>query len=254
MKNIFTILFLSIIGFAQAQVSVVDIEKELTKDFKRIKFWNDSLAKSKELFIEDSLDDAAIHFKNKLLSYTGNTPQTMSHKFLGLKNLGLHIATSADGSFKIYSWETKFNNGVHYFETIYQFKLNRKIFSRIKIKAKETDPGHYCDEIFTVKIKMLNSYIAFFQGNNSEKTNTVCLKAFEMHDTGFKDEIEFFKTKTTMSNELNFEYLANSKVNIHDIVTYNDDTKILTTPSINDKGELKKGKIEFKFNGHSFEK
>ena len=67
MKNIFTILFLSIIGFAQAQVSVIDIEKELTKDFKRIKFWNDSLAKSKELFVEDSLDDAAIHFKNKLM-------------------------------------------------------------------------------------------------------------------------------------------------------------------------------------------
>lgn len=254
MKYFFTLCLSMIFQFSFGQLSMLDIEKELMRDYKKIIYWNDSLQKKYDIVTEDSLDDVNINFKNKLLTYTGTTAQTLSYKFQGLKNLGVHIVSSADGSFKIYSWNTKSKDGIQYVEAVYQYKLNRKVFSKLKIKEKESDPGHWCDEIFTIKANLLTTYVAFYKGTASDSTKSILLKAYELHDTGFKDEIPFFKTKNDFTNEIKLEYLAKSeKTNIDELIFYDELKHTLNLPMINKELALTKRRANYQFNGKHFE-
>jgi hypothetical protein len=254
MKYILSLLFIISSFNLFAEKSLLDIEKELMNDYKRIIYWREVYINDSKLANEDSLDDVNINFKNKLLTFTSNTPQTLSYKFSGLKNLGVHICSSADGVFKIYSWDTKIKSGIHFIESIHQFKLNRKVFSELKIKEKESDAGYFTDEIFSIKVNQLITYIVYFKGINSDTTQTVCLKAFEIHDTGFKDDISFFKSKTSFDNEIKFEYDSRLlKINIDEIVFYDELKRLLFIPVINSKKQLTKKKNSFKFNGKYFE-
>ncbi len=254
MKYILSFLFLIAFGYSNAQ-TILDKEKELMSDFKKVKYWNEKLIKDYQQITEDSLDDIATIFKNKLLSITSTMPQTMSYNFQGLKNLGVQIIKASDGNFKIYSWEAKTKNGARYIETLYQYKLNRKVFSDLRIKEKETDPGYFCREIFTIRLNMLNTYIALYNGYPGDKNKTLQLKAYELHDTGFKDEIPFFKTATAFENEINIIFNDPIiKSSEDDLILYDETKKTITIPVINEEKLLTKRKIVYKFNGRCFEK
>ena len=254
MNHFLSLLLLLTLNYGFSQ-TILNKEIELMRDFKRINYWNDSLAKKDLQSTEDSLDEVGVIFKNNLLACTGTNPQTMSYNFQGLKNLGLHIAYTPDGNFKIYSWEAKSKNGTKYIEAIYQYKLNRKVFSAPKIKEKESDPGLICDNIFTIKVNILATYIAYYQGVYTDTTKVIQLKAYELHDTGFKDEIPFFKSKTSFDNEVNLTFNSQkSKIPEYDWVIYDEEKRNISIPVVNEEGVLIKRKTSYKFNGRCFEK
>jgi hypothetical protein len=84
------------------------IEKQLINAFNKIDYWRDLQSESGyNTALNDSLGNANDTFEKILLQSTSNYEQTLYYSFKKLIDSGVAIATSKDGLFRIYSWDTQ---------------------------------------------------------------------------------------------------------------------------------------------------
>jgi hypothetical protein len=116
------------------------IENDLLKSFKKIEYWDEH--RSEESYRgEDSLSKANDVFGNKLKRYAETYPASISLPFNSLQKARLDIFTSADGLFRIYSWDTWMGGTMHIFANVLQYKVGNKTKASLLKDLHDADGG-----------------------------------------------------------------------------------------------------------------
>ncbi len=206
----------------------------------------------------DSLEKANGDFRKLLLKYTSQNPSTLTFAFKKLDNEGLSIATSADGLFRIYSWDTYTGGTMDNFDNVYQYKANGKVFSKtIKENEDESDPGYYYSTVYSVSNKGKTFYLGLRHGIYSTKDSYQGVKAFSIISNSLNAKTKLIKTKNDLSNALGFEFDFFSVVNHLErpvmLIKFDAAAKTLSFPVVLESGEVTEKNIVYRFTGQYFE-
>ena len=260
MKNLFTINFVVLIivvlaslGFAQTPEK---IEQELISHIKIIKKysaygsnWKDAL-----LSKEGGL------FKTKLLKYARQSA-VLKYKFRELSK-HLYIATSEDGKFRIYSWDSEQGGTMHFFDNIFQFQgSDGKVYSKSN-DLEEGDAGGFVSDVFGIATKQGKVYLARFHSIFSTQDSGQSFQIFKVQGTSYKDA-KLIKTNSGLTNSLSFGYNFFSVVDRPErpikLFVYDNKTQTIKFPVVVEDEKFPNGGvtdkfIEYKFNGTYFVK
>ena len=257
MKTIFTtictLFFLT--TFGQDSNS---IEQTLLKQFKKITYWADYKGDTDNLDKYDSLEKANLDFRKLLLTYTSQNPSTLNFTFKELDKEGLSIATSGDGLFRIYSWDTYTGGTMHFFDNVYQYKANGKVFAKtIKESEDDGDPGYWYSTIYSLNSDGKTYYLGLRHGIYSTRDTYQGVKSFSISNNFLNAETKLIKTKTGVRNAFGFEFDFFSVVDQLErpvrLIKYDAATKTLSLPVVLEGGEVTDKRITYKFTGRYFE-
>src|SRR5215212_1771992 len=106
MRNLLTILSIFTATSLFGQPLEV-VEQKLNDAFIKIDYWAELRRTDYKRGFDDSLQKANDTFGDFLLKVTSSNAQTISYDFKKLVGLGLVVATSEDGYFRIYTWDTQ---------------------------------------------------------------------------------------------------------------------------------------------------
>lgn len=264
MKRLFEIkfvaLFLLVFSLSAYSQSNEKVEQELVAHIKNIQEWSEysngyDPARTEKLEKENEI------FKKKLLKYTKRAA-TLKH---GFKKLGeyVNIATSKDGKFRIYSWDTEQGGTMHFFENVYQYKgKNGKGYSK-NPDWGEGDSGGFFTDIFQVTTKSGTIYLARFSAILMTSLSYQSIDLYKIERNSLNDKIKLFKTKSGLQNHIGFEYNFFSVVDRPErpikLILFDEKTKTVKIPVVikkneNDYGDVTDKFITYKFNGKYFVK
>jgi hypothetical protein len=254
LTTICTLFVLSALG--QDQKS---IEQALLKKFKKITYWADYKGDTDNLYKYDSLEKANEDFRKLLLKYTSQHPSTLTFAFKGLDEEGLSIATSVDGLFRIYSWDTYTGGTMHFFDNVYQYKANGKVFAKaIKESEDEGDPGYLYSSIYSLSSTGKTYYLGLRHAIYSSKDTYQGVKAFIISNNSLNTETKLIKTKTGLRNALGFEFDFFSVVDQLErpvrLIRYDAATKTLRVPVVLEDGKVTDKSMVYQFTGQYFER
>jgi hypothetical protein len=247
--------FVSVQTFAQ---SPREVEADLLKSFKRIddafqKANNDTTGDDR---LVDKITTTNDTFTKKLLDYTAKSSFTISYPFLSLKKEHLDISTSADGLFRIYSWDTETGGTMHYFQNVFQYKQGERTFSVLDT-AKETwiNLPNY-NKVYTFKVNNKTYYLAAYLTISSTKDVGNGIRVFSIENGKLNQDTKVIKTATGMHSQLeynyNFFYVVDWKV--RPSVYFDAATKSIYVPFVDGNGKVAHKFIIYKFTGKYFEK
>ncbi|WP_278380743.1 hypothetical protein [Chryseobacterium arthrosphaerae] len=257
MKKIAGILFLFSAPFLFGQ-NISVIEKKLNDAFQKIGYWSSEGRDQKSS--PDSLYAANTKFEKLLSQYTSSNPETLSHNFKGLEKAGLIVATSEDGKFRIYSWDTWTGGTMHFFKNVYQYKTGNKVQSKSVDSDMEGDPKSYFYQINDVISQNKKYYITQSTSILSSGLSSHCVKVFSIENDGtLNDNAQLIKTQTGIKNQLRYEVDLTAASNRNNeirnyTIEYDKKNKIISIPLILDNSKVTSKKIHYQFKGQYFEK
>ena len=256
MKIILAIV-LSLHVWVAAGQTQSSIEQDLLKQFKLIGSWRDYKEDGTSVSRYDSLDKANKSFQKSLLRYTAQYPSTLQADFKTLVKEGLTIATSPDGLFRIYSWDTWNGGTMHFFENVYQYQSGSKVFS--KLITESTDPGepnYFYSDIYSLVNGKSTWYLTVRHGIYSSKDCYQGVKVFSLTGTSLDNNAKLIKTRTGIRNTLGFEFDFFSVVDRPErpvkLITYDTAAKKITIPVVTVEGKVTDKFIEYQFAGQYF--
>lgn len=259
MKRIlFFVIFLFVTKFAVGQAPQ-QIEADLLKAFKRINYWY-GRQNADPLTASDSLDKANDIFAARLKAVADKYPSSIGWPFASLQKNYVTIKTSADGLFRIYSWDTQAGGTMHLFENVFQYKSGNRAASTIKKSggSNDSEDWPWYKKLYTLKALNNTYYLATFLHIGSTKDMTEGVRVFSMHGGKLNVDTKIIKTKSGLHSQLSYDYDFRSIVDIpyekRPTVTFDNQTKTIHLPLVNSKGMVTKGEIVYKFNGQYFEK
>jgi len=255
MKPIIALIFSLYTAHVCGQYTRHDL---LTK-FDRISYWADYDNADSKINKYDSLSRANEVFKTELLVYTSQKPASITDALSELKSKGLTIATSEDGIFRIYSWDDRSGGTMRYFNTVFQYKSESKVFSKvIRDETSKEELGDWYSDIYILKNAGKTFYLAVKHGIYSSKDCYQAIKIFSIDSGVLNDDVKLIKTKTGIRNELGFDFDFFSVVDRPErpvkLITYNADEKTISLPVVWEGGKVTNKQIIYKFTGEYFEK
>ena len=176
-------------------------------------------------------------------------PATLTYPFKKLIDSNYYfLKTSSDGNFRVYSWDTETGGTMRFFNQIYQYKSNGKVFTKIP-KYEDGDPRTFCSQIFTVYIKGKVYYLTILNGIYSTKDASQSIAVYTIQDNKLVDTVKLFKTKTKYLNTIDVEFDFFSVVDRPErpleLITYDEKRKIIYIPVVNDKDAVINKNIRF---------
>jgi len=245
--SLFVFLFLSEqFLFAQPPAA---IESDLLKLFKKIDYHSKDYAA------------ANTEFGKKLAYYAEKYPATINQDFKLLKKAHLYISTSADGLYRIYSWESFTDGNVTWFENVTQYKAGARTFSSFYSSAD----GDYGDirpkdeQIFTLKYNRKTYYLVVYISVDSTPDVVGGIQAFTIDDGKLTGANLFQTIADLRTNELtygyNFSSITGKSIIKKPVVNF--DSKNLTIRLVladTTNGNLAYKHYLYKFNGQYFKK
>lgn len=210
---------------------------------------------------ENLIEKAQTDFKNTLLKYVKNA-ETLKYSFPKLRER-IFIQTSADGKFRVYSWDTEDGGTMHNFDEIYQYRAdNGKVF--VKSRADGENEG----ASFVAKIYQLNTkdgavYLTINSSIASTQDAAQSVNALKIVGDKLDDTVKIFKTKEGFTNTIGFAYNFFSVMERPErpilLISFDAKTNILKIPVVieNEKypnGEVTSRFINYKFDGKNFVK
>jgi len=227
-----------------------EMEKDLVQVYKKIFpfYYGD----------RDSLDYYSSLFNNKIISYIKNNPSTLDYPFQSLIDSNCcWITTSKDGSFRIYSWDTWLGGTMAWFNSIYQWKSNGKIFMYTPtFDDGEMHTTGFYSQIFSLQANNKTYYLTINNGSESSAIAYQAIDVIAVENNSFNDTIELIKTKDGLTNYILVECDL-SKNDIPErpirLIKYDEDKKIIYIPIIFEDGTVTDRFILYKFNGQYFE-
>jgi hypothetical protein len=235
-------------------------EKDLLSHLKKINYWVFNPQYNEKIHSGDSIAIENGIFRKKLNYYTSRFSGTIKYDFSELQKEGLTIATSDDGLFRIYSWDTWTGGTMHYFDNIFQFKINDRVMSlhydSSEIENNEDDPKSWYEKIYSLKFDNKTIYIGVYNAIFSSKDAVEGIKLFEIIKNGLNDTIKLIKTKSGLHNELSYEYNFFSVVDMKErpTISYDKASKTIYLPLVQEDGTVTKKFIKYKFTRKYFEK
>lgn len=257
MKKWFTGIFvlLLVTGYAQSEQT---IEQLLLKEFKAIDKLANSTSGSRFALI-DTLEVANFRFRSLLQQTTARFPATLGYAFKALQKEGLRITTSADGLFRIYSWDTQTGGTMRFFENVYQYSNKGKVMStHFRDSDQPTDPGYTYGDIYVLKSANETVYLARRQAMYSTSDMYEGIKAFSIAGDSLNTTIKIIKTKTGIRNGLGFNYnyfsVVDQPARAATLIQYDAAKKILRFAVVLADGKVTAQHIVYQFTGSFFER
>lgn len=246
-----TILLSSVFAFGQSNAQ---IEKDLVASLKELQQYSAYGSN----YDEDKLSKANDVFEAKLLKYT-KTPATLQYKFRELDGLMMN-ATSADGKFRIYTWDTEGGGTMHDYSRIYQYQgADGKIYSKKgeNDSGEDGSPGSFVTDIFSVDSKDGKIYIVSTTFIGSTNDNYGAADLFKIDGDALKDKVKLFKTKSGLTDSISFEYNFFSVVDrkerpIH-LILFDKATNTLKIPIVINDKEFPNGRVTSRFISYKFD-
>ena len=224
------------------------IEADLVESYK-------SILDRFELENWEGLDVENKAFKEKLLDYASNYPATLTYEFDSLKKV-FYIASSDDGLFRIYSWDTRQGGTMCDFENVFQFKSGNKVYAQAA-EVGESIINPFCSEIFTLNANGKTYYLAVNNHILSSKDLCQSIKAFTVENSSLNETVELFKTETELLNEINicfdFFSVADRPERPFRLIKYDPDEKIVYVPVVLNSGKVTDRFTLYQFDGEYFQ-
>lgn len=234
-----------------------DIETNLCNLFSRIDYWQQKENEAAfAVSASDSLGAANDAFARKLLFYTEKYPATITHDFKQLKKARLDISSSADGLFRIYSWDTETGGTMHFFESVFQYKSGLKTMAILDTPREEGDVRPDYDKIFTFKNAGKTYYMCNYFNIGSTKDMSQGIQIFAIENGKLEDNVKLIKTKHTFRSRLGFDFNFLSKVywKVSPKIYFNPVLKTINVPLVDANYNMTNRFIVYKFNGKYFER
>ncbi len=229
------------------------IEQELVKGIKEVQKYSSYGSN----YDEEKLSKANDIFEKKLVEYT-KLPSTLQYKFTELNKL-MFNATSEDGNFRIYSWDSEMGGTMHDYYRVYQYQgADGKVYSKTEEKAEEDGgAGSFVTDIFTANAKEGKIYIvcSTFIGSTSDHYQSADL--FKIDDATLVDKVKLIKTKSGLTNSLHFEYnffsVFTRKERPIRLILYDKKTQTIKIPVVIEDKEFPNGRVTNRFISYQFD-
>jgi len=232
------------------------VEADLLKSFKRIGYWHQKQDTGDDR-AGDALGNANHEFENKLKKYAETYPASISMPFNSLKKAQLDIFTSADGLFRIYSWETWEGGTMRDFANMLQYKVGLKTHAMLLRSNEETYIPFYSN-LYTFKTGDKTYYLGIYGTIYSSKDAGTGIKVFDIENGKLNDDVKVIKTNSGLKSKIYYDYDFFSVVDIpfekRPTITFDQTTQTIRVPLVNAKAKVTAKCITYKFNGQYFEK
>jgi hypothetical protein len=246
--------FITFRVFAQTQTAK-DIELDLYRSFRKIDNWRD---RQDTLAERDSLQNANDAFAQRLKKYTAEYPVTIDEKFSALVYDHLAIATSPDGVFRIYSWDTSLGGSKHAYINVYQYKAGDKTLSAIKqVDSSEEDhPTYSFSNLYTFKVNDKTYYLGVYNGIYSARGAGQGLQVFTIESGKLIDNVRLVKNNSGLHSQLYYDYnpASTAILKVKPSIYFDDASSTIFVPLVNLDGKVTEKYITYKFTGQYFER
>lgn len=243
--------FLFIASKLSAQtITFKDVESDLVRTSSKIfPFYYEN---------QDSLEYYSGLFKIKLTDFLNKNPSTLDYPFQMLSDSGAcNIVTSADGLFRIYSWDTWLGGTMHVFENIYQYKSGDTVYSTDLGYGEEDVGMTFYTDIFTLKTTNKTYYLAVSGGSFSSKDKYESICTYTIDNSLLNDTVAIIKTSDGFINSISFEYdffsIASRPERPIKLITYDPEKKMIYIPIVHEGGKVTDRFIIYQFTGQYFE-
>ena len=195
---------------------------------------------------EDSLKYYSDKFGNEFKRLIKTNATTLTYPFKKLTKY-CDIITSTDGNFRVYSWDTWLGGTMHFFNQIYQYKDNGKVFTKIP-EYEEGEASSFFSKIYTVGINNKAYYLTIYNGIYSNKEARQSISIFTIDDDQL-DTVKLFRTKTKSLNSIDVSFDFFSVVDRPErpleLITYDKKQKIIYIPLVNENGQVTQKNIQY---------
>lgn len=250
------LLSISLAGFAQ---NLKTLEHELSKKFQQIHYWERNYPDDPKIDRVDSLEKVNLLFEDELAAITAKYPATIGYVFQRLQDSGLIIASSADGLFRIYSWDTEEGGSMHIFSTVFQYRSGAKVHSILNSgSAKEGDIAWYYP-VHSFRTSDTTYYLAIKRSIFSGQGRYQAIRAFRIDGKSLNDSVGLFKKSVDdIENEIGFEYfnrpIRGRKRFAGDLIVFDSTAKSIRIPIISEEDNTVTDQfINYYWNGTYFE-
>jgi hypothetical protein len=257
MKNlgILIVLFASITVFGN---DITQIEQDLVKGIKKI----DEVSNYGENPDYDKQGQVNKDFREMLLKYGEETPETLTYDFTELKK-HLFITTSPDNKLRIYSWDTGSGGTMHFYGNVYQFVGEDGKIYAISDHQEEGDPGGFYSDIDILKTKKGTVYITRQHSKLSTSLAGQTVALYRIEGKNLNGDYKLFKTRSGIKSSIGFSFDFFSVVDRPErplkLIQYHSEKKELKIPVVIEDKKTPQGRvtnrfIKYRFNGKYFVK
>lgn len=206
----------------------------------------------------DSLNYYSDLFAAKLTALVKKNPATLNYPFkILIDSTPCNVVTSADGLFRIYSWDTQQGGTAHQFSNIFQYRSGGKVHATDALVGKE-DFGSYFTAIYALRSNNKTYYLAISGGSESSRERYETISIFTIFKDIINDKVKLIKTSGGLSNSITVEYdifnLGDSPEDSGSSIRYDADKKIICIPVVLENGKVTSRYILYQFNGQYFAK
>lgn len=193
---------------------------------------------------------------DKLLRY-GRNIETLRFDFPRLTEIdGFWISTSADGKFRIYSWDTMSGGTMAFYENVFQYQIGAQS-KALKIGGDiEGDPKSFFSEIFQLNHQNKTYYLGLFHAKYSTMDVAQGVKCFKIEDGELNTNAKFIRTRSGLQNTLGFGFDFFSVVNRPErpvkLIDFDARSKTLSIPIVTERLQVTERKIRYRFRNGFF--
>jgi hypothetical protein len=181
----------------------------------------------------------------------------LRYKFSELDKL-MHIVTSDDGRFRIYSWDTEDGGTMHNFSRVYQYQAaDGKVYSKTDEGKEEGDPGSFVYDIYTVEAGKGAVYIVCSTFIGSTQDHSQSADLYKIEGNKLNNQVRLIKTRSGLTDTLNFGYNFFSVVDRGErpirLISFDKKTKTLKIPVVIEDKEFRNGRVTNRFINYRFD-
>lgn len=197
-------------------------------------------------------------FSDSFLSFINNHPGTLNHTFKFLRgNKAFNAVTSADGRFRIYSWDTWLGGSMHDFNNIFQFQSGNTVHTKTTSDSEENF-GSYFTDIYTLNTGNKTYYLAVSSGSESSALAYEMLTIYTISGDTLNNNEKLIRTEDGLHPSLFFEYDFSSVIDSPQrpvrLIKYDTAKKTISLPLVLDDEKVTDRYVRYRFNGQYFEK
>jgi len=240
-----------------------EIEADLLRSFNKINYWakKSRADTTGNTSMEDSLENANEIFAKKIKWYTVKYPSTIKQDFNSLKKERLDIFTSADGLFRIYSWETWLGGTMRDFANVLQYKTAENVQSVYLHNLMSDDSEPYIPfytSLYTFKVGLKTYYMGVYGCIYSTKDVGDGIQVFAIENGKLNTGVKIIKTASGLHSKIYYDYNFFSVVDIpygkRPTIQFDSATQSIQVPLVSGDGRVTHKFIIYKFTGKYFEK
>lgn len=238
-----------------AQDSPQAIEADLLRILQKVNYYGSHKNQWKAI---DSLQKQNKIFGFKLKYYTSNYPATISQPFTSLIKAKLVIATSADGQFRTYSWNTQLGTKGFDIYNVIQYKNNGKTIALLKMDTvgKKGSLPLWYSKIYTFTNSNKTYYLVPYNSVYSPAKAGQGLRIFTLDKGTLISNPPLIKTPTGVYSQLHYDFDVSSIADwkSYPSIYFDPSKQTIYTPLVDYNHKMTRKFIPYKFNGRFFEK